>query len=98
MNNIDAHLNLGCYYLENGKSQYDFLKAKDYFELSAKENNPTALFNLGYLYFCGLYFDVDISKAMKYFLKCSRIQNQKMNVNSLFDINNCVYNEYNNCL
>ena len=54
---------------------HDYVKARQYYQLSAKENNPEAFYNLGNLYLNGLGVEKNYSKAIEYFESSAKLNN-----------------------
>ena len=65
---------LGLIYYHQGElSNQNYIKAREYFDLSVKYNNPSALFYLGFIYENGKGVEKDISKAIEYYTKSASI-------------------------
>ncbi len=79
---VDAQLDLGYNYLYgvNGVNT-DYEKALHFYKLAAEQKNPTALNNLGSLYFSGLGTNIDYSLAIKYFDKAAQLGSNDAAVN-----------------
>lgn len=61
--------NLGSLYLwSRPNADVDYKKASQWFG-KAKFTSPAAQFSLGYMYLHGLYFKMDLNKALEYFIK-----------------------------
>ena len=58
-------MNLGNFY--KNQKQPNYKKVLKYYELAAIQKNPLAYYNLGILYFEGLYGKPDYEKAKNYF-------------------------------
>ena len=71
MNNSYAFNCLGELYEKGLGVTRNYLTAHYYYKLAAKLNNPEALFYLGYYYSTD---NVDISKAIEYYMKCHEKQ------------------------
>lgn len=65
--------NLGIFYLNGNGVEKDYLKARNYFELSSKLGNSNAYLNLGLLYSDGLGVKQDYLKAKEYYEKNTTI-------------------------
>ena len=74
------------FYFKGLGVKQNYLKAKEYFELSAKQGNSDALFKLGYFYSEGLGVEPNYLKAKEYF-ELSAKQNHS---DALFDLG-CLY-------
>lgn len=69
--------NLGYIYYKGKMVHRDYLKAKEYFELSAKCNNSEAYMLLGDIYLNGEGVEEDIEKAVKYYESSAQLMNSK---------------------
>ena len=74
---------LGEYYFNNK----EYTKAKDYFLIASKYNNPSSLYHLGLIYKDGLLNTLDYQKAYDYFIKANML-----GVTSDYEIGVCAYN------
>ncbi|KAK8886576.1 spindle assembly checkpoint kinase [Tritrichomonas musculus] len=73
---VDAYCNLGVlFYNGNNTEGRNFIKAKEYFELAAKQQNPEGLLKLGLLYYEGEGVEKDYSKAKEYFELSAKLEN-----------------------
>ncbi|KAK8842215.1 hypothetical protein M9Y10_026446 [Tritrichomonas musculus] len=87
-NESEALVNLGNLYYDGLGVERNYSKAKEYYELSAKQNNSSALFNLGSLYANGHGVEQNYSKAKEYY-ELSAKQN---NSYALVNLGNLYYN------
>ena len=74
LNNSNAHNALGELYLYGNGVDKNHLIAFDYFLLASKQNHPFSLFHLGCIYSNA----DDLSRAIYYFLRCSKIHSEIM--------------------
>ena len=84
--NVDPYLYVGAIY----DFKQDYIKAKEYYELSANQNNSNAFVNIGNLYYNGYGVKQDYNKAKEYF-EISANQNNSYALNGLgalyFEVN-----------
>ena len=71
---VQSQLDLGYMFLygANG-ADVDYKQAIHYYELAAKSQNPTALNNMGSLYFNGIGTEVNYPKAISYFEEAAKL-------------------------
>ncbi|KAK8899320.1 hypothetical protein M9Y10_001633 [Tritrichomonas musculus] len=75
-NHSDSLLWIGHLYRKGHGVKQNILVAKHFYQLSAKFNNSHSFFNLARMY-SNIDILVDFTKAVKYFIKCSQIHNEK---------------------
>lgn len=94
---------MGKLYMRGLGVDQTYKNAAEYFELASSNHNPDSLFYLGLFYSIGDVFDVNIKKAVDYFLKSIEIHDDKITVynriDNLYSIkyiyNNYFYHSYN---
>ena len=83
--NVDPYLYVGTIY----DFKRDYIKAIEYYEISAKHNDSYALNSLGNIYYCGHGVKQDNNKAKKYYELSAKQNNSYAFVN----LGNLYYNE-----
>ena len=80
--NLEAQLALGYLYLYGGEGiEVDREKAFKYYSMAALQNDPTALNNLGSLYYSGIGVSRDRMKAAKLFEQAVKLDNTEAALN-----------------
>ncbi|KAK8838052.1 hypothetical protein M9Y10_036002 [Tritrichomonas musculus] len=77
LDNSDLYNLIGTLFEHGVGMNKNYLKAKKYYEISAKRNNSRALLNLGNLYFKGNGVEQNYSKAKKYYELSSELNNSE---------------------
>ena len=75
-------LDLGFLYEQGNEVEQNYVKAKEYYELSAKQKNSQAIFNLGFLYEKGKGVEQSYSRAKEHYLLSAELNNSSA-LNSL---------------
>jgi hypothetical protein len=73
-----AQATLGALYLDGQAiGAADYVKAKHYLELSAAHEDPTSIYNLGFMYESGLGVSKSMPKAIEYYKKSAQLNYSK---------------------
>ena len=69
LGNADAQCCLGCCYKNGYGTTKDYIKSKEWYDKSAKNENSRALRHIGFLYHDGIGVEQDIKKAIEWYDK-----------------------------